>query len=167
MSNKILAFVEFKDGKFKNSAFEVITEAIKISSNTNSEIVVLAIGSGMESETQSLAEYGAKKLLLVDLNELNSKNSSSGFMYSPSAFAKVISEVAKLQSANIILTSATSLGKDLAGRIAIKTDSSVFNDCVDIQFENEKIVATRPVYAGKSLTVIKSNTDKIVLTLRP
>ncbi|MEO6695047.1 MAG: electron transfer flavoprotein subunit alpha/FixB family protein, partial [Ignavibacteria bacterium] len=42
-----------------------------------------------------------------------------------------------------------------------------FNDCVDIQFENEKIVATRPVYAGKSLTVIKSNTDKIVLTLRP
>ena len=30
MANKILAFLESKDGKFKNSAFEVITEALKI-----------------------------------------------------------------------------------------------------------------------------------------
>lgn len=167
MSNKILSFVEVKDGKFKHSAFEVVTEAHKIATDSNSELVVLAIGSDIGKEAQSLAEYGAKKLLLVDSNELNSKSSNTEFIYSPSAYSKVISEVAKSQNANLILLSATSLGKDLAGRIAIKTDSSVFNDCIDVKFENGNIIATRPVYAGKSLTVIKSNSEKIVLTLRP
>jgi len=167
MSNKILAFVEVKDGKFKNSAFEVVTEAHKIAADSNSELVILAIGSEIENESQNLAEYGAKKLVLINLNELNSKSSNTGFIYSPSAYAKVISEAAKLQNRNIILLSATALGKDLAGRIAIKTDSSVFNDCIDIKFENGNIIATRPVYAGKSLTIIKSNSDKILLTLRP
>lgn len=167
MSNKILAFVEIKDGKFKHSAFEVVTEAHKIAADSNSELTVLAIGSGADSEAQSLGAYGVKKLLLVDLKELNSKNSDPEFIYSPSGFAKVISEISKLQNANIIFLSATSLGKDLAGRIAIKSDSSVFNDCIDIQYENEKIIATRPVYAGKSITVIKSNSDNMVITLRP
>lgn len=167
MSNKILAFVEAKDGKFKHSAFEVVTEANKIASDSGSELVVLTIGSGLENEAQVLAKYGAKKLLVVDLNALNGKSSQAGFKYSPSSFAKVISETAKSQNANVILLSATSLGKDLAGRLAVKTDSAVLNDCVDIKTEGDKIIATRPVYAGKSLVEIKANSDKIVLTLRP
>jgi len=167
MNNKILAFVEVKDGKFKHSAFEVVTEAHKIATESNSELVFLTIGSEIENEAKNLAEYGAKELLQVNLNELNSKSSETEFIYSPSAYAKVISEAAMLQNANIIILSATALGKDLVGRIAIKTDSSVFNDCIDIKFENGNIIATRPVYAGKSLIVIKSKTDKIVLTLRP
>lgn len=167
MSNKILAFIESKDGKFKNSAFEVITEANKISAESDSELVVLTISSGLDKETKTLASYGAKKLLMVDLNELNSKSSDTLFKYSPSAFAKVISETANLQNANIILLSATSLGKDLIGRIAIRTNSSVFNDCIDIKFRDNNVIATRPVYAGKSIIDIKANSDKIVLSLRP
>lgn len=167
MSNTILAFVESKDGKFKNSAFEVVTEAHKIATDLNSELIVFTIGSGIDSEIASLGEYGAKKVLSADLDDINSKNPVSGIKYSPSAFAKAISETAKANNANIILLSATSLGKDLAGRIAVKTDSSVFNDCIDIKVEGGKIIASRPVYAGKSIIDINSSSDKIVLTLRP
>ncbi len=167
MKNKILAYIESKDGKFKNSAYEVITEAHKIAADSDSELVVLTIGSGLEEEAQSLANYGAKKLLIADLNELNGKSSLSGFIYSPSSYSKVISEIAKSQNANIILLSATSLGKDLAGRIAIRTDSAVFNDCIDIKLNDGNIEASRPVYAGKSIIEIKSNSEKIVITLRP
>lgn len=167
MPNKILAFIESKEGKFKNSAYEVVTEASKIAKETNSELVVLTIGSTHENEFEILKSYGAKKILVVDLGELNSKNPGKTFSYSPSSFAKVISEVARLQNAGIILLSATALGKDLAGRIAIKTNSAVFNDCVDIKTDAGKFTASRPVYAGKSMIDIKAGTDKIVLTLRP
>lgn len=167
MSKKILAFAEVKDGKFKNSAFEVVTEANKIAKETNSELLVLTIGSNLEEELKTLSEYGATKIVTVDLNELNSKCSTSGFIYSPSTFSKVISEISKLNNISIIFLSATSLGKDLAGRIAIRTDSSVFNDCIDVKIDNGNLIASRPVYAGKSITLIKANSDKIVLTLRP
>lgn len=167
MSNKILAFVESKDGNFKNSAFEVVALANKIASESGSELIVMTIGSDIESQAKSLAEYGAKKLLITDLIELNGKSSNSGFRYSPSSFSKVISEIAKTQKAKIIILSATSLGKDLTGRIAIRTGSAVFNDCTDINLSDGKITATRPVYAGKSLIDIKSNSENLVISLRP
>jgi electron transfer flavoprotein alpha subunit len=167
MSNKILAFIESKEGKFKNSAYEVVTEAHKIAADLNSELIVLTIGSGIDNEAQSLGSYGAKRLLIADSDEINAISKNKEIKYSSSSFAKVISEVAKQQNADIILLSATALGKDLAGRIAIKTDSSVFNDCIDIKIKDGSIVASRPVYAGKSIIDIKANSNKIVLTLRP
>ncbi|MEZ4823321.1 MAG: hypothetical protein R2942_13320 [Ignavibacteria bacterium] len=73
---------------------------------------VLTIGSGLESEINELSVYGAKKIKLVDLNLLNKKYSGGEIRYSPSAYSKVISEIAKSAGANIIiLASATSLGR--------------------------------------------------------
>lgn len=167
MSNKILAFAESKDGKFKNSAFEVVTEAKKIASDSGAELIVLSIGSGLDQEAKVLAKYGAKNFYYVETNDLNSKSSKSDFIYSPSSFAKVISEFSKQQETNVILLSATSLGKDLAGRIAVQTDSTVFNDCIDIKTEGNKIYASRPVYAGKSIIDIRTDSEKLVLSLRP
>lgn len=167
MSKKILAFLESKDGKFKNAAFEVISEALKIAEESGSELETLTIGSGLESEIQSLSSFGAKKIKVVDLEQLNKKYTGGEIKYSPSSYAKIISEIAKLSGADIILLSATSLGKDLAGRIAVKTDSAVFNDCISINVSDGKIIASRPVYAGKSIIDINSTTEKIVLTLRP
>ena len=105
--------------------------------------------------------------IAVRVNLLNKKYSGGEIRYSPSAYAKVISEIAKSAGANIIILSATSLGKDLAGRIAVKTDSAVYNDCIDINISDGKLTASRPVYAGKSIIDIKSPSEKIVMTLRP
>lgn len=167
MPNKILAFLESKEGKFKNSAIEVISEASKIAAESGSELVALTIGNGLESAINEIAVYGAKKIKLVDADQLNKKFTGGDIRYSPSAFAKVISEVAKSTDSNIIVLSATSLGKDLAGRIAVKTDSAVFNDCTEISLSDGKLKACRPVYAGKSYIEIKSTSEKIVVTLRP
>ena len=167
MPNKILAFLESKEGKFKNSAIEVISEASKIAAESGSELVALTIGNGLESAINEIAVYGAQKIKLVDADQLNKKFTGGDIRYSPSAFAKVISEVAKSTDSNIIVLSATSLGKDLAGRIAVKTDSAVFNDCTEISLSDGKLKACRPVYAGKSYIEIKSTSEKIVVTLRP
>lgn len=167
MSNKILAFVESKDGKFKNSAFEVVSEAKKLAGELGCEFDVLTIGAGVESEAENLGTYGASKVLVVDLNELNGKSKFPGTQYSHPAFAKVVAETAAKQGANIILISGTGLGKEIAPRIAIKTDSAFCQDCVALHSEGGNIIATKPVYAGKSLINIKFNGDKILITLRP
>ncbi|MBS1517559.1 MAG: electron transfer flavoprotein subunit alpha/FixB family protein [Bacteroidetes bacterium] len=167
MSKKILAFIESKDGKFKNSSFEVISEAKIIAEKLGSDFTVLTIGKTDENEIKELAKYGAKKIITVDLDKLNSKSPVQGIKYSPSAFAGVISEAAKKESAQIIMLSATSLGKDLSGRVAIKTDSAVFNDCIAVNVADGKITASRPVYAGKSITEISTDCENILISLRP
>jgi electron transfer flavoprotein alpha subunit len=106
-------------------------------------------------------------VLHVNSEELNSKNPTSGSVYSNSAYAKVISEVSKQKGANIILLSATALGKDLAPRVAIKTDSAACPDIIDINVTDGKISAKRPVYAGKSIINVTFNTDNMLITFRP
>lgn len=167
MSKSILAFVEIKEGKFKNTAFEVVSEAKKLANDTGSELIVLSIGNGAEKEADSLAKYGAQRFIYADLKDLNSFNSGKELKYSASSFAKVISEIASANNSNVILLSATSLGKDLAGRLAVKTDSAVFNDCIGLKTDNGKITASRPVYAGKSITDVSTESEKIVITIRP
>lgn len=167
MPKSILAFIENKDGKFKNSAFEVVSLANKTAKETGKELVLLAIGNDLEKEAESLRKYGAVKLICAELNSLNSYSPDNSIKYSASSFAKVISECAVQHDADVIILSATSLGKDLAGRIAIKTDSAVFNDCIDVKTESGKITASRPVFAGKSITDIASDSEKIVISIRP
>ena len=167
MTNKILAFVEAKENKFKNSAFEVVSVAKKLAGDLGCEFEVLTISSKNEDEIKKLGAYGAKNVLLVDSEELNSKNPGSNSVYSNTAFAKAISEVSKLKGANVILISATALGKDLAPRVAIKTDAAISPDCIEVSVNDGMITTRRPVYAGKSIIDVKFNLDNVVLTLRP
>ncbi|HEX2788046.1 MAG TPA: electron transfer flavoprotein subunit alpha/FixB family protein [Ignavibacteria bacterium] len=168
MSNKILAFVEAKENKFRNSAFEVITEAKKLSEELKCEFEVLAIGNAAaEEDTKNLGTYGATKVNFVNNDELDSKAPAGGFIYSQTAFGKVVSAYAKNNNCNIIVLSATSLGKDIAPRIAVQTESAVCPDCVDIKVDGENIIAKRPVIAGKSYVTLKFNSPNVLITLRP
>ena len=167
MSRKILAYIESKDGKFKNSAFEVISEAKLIADKLGSEFTVLTIGKVDDSNVKELSKYGANKIIIVDIDKLNSNSPIDGIIYSPQAITKLICGISKEQSAQVIMLSATALGKDLTGRLAIKSDSAVFNDCIDIKIEDGKISASRPVFAGKSIADISTDCDNIVISLRP
>lgn len=166
MVNKILAYIESKDNNFKNSAYEVISEAKKLSSSLGCEFDVLTVSDSNNPEIKNLAEYGAKKTKVIDEKELNNIYSNE-IKYSHSAIAKVISEVATNGGYNIILLSATSFGKEIAPAISVKTDSAFCPDVTDLKISDGKIIATKPVYAGKSYVDVKFNSDKILLTLRP
>ncbi|MFA5404851.1 MAG: electron transfer flavoprotein subunit alpha/FixB family protein [Ignavibacteria bacterium] len=166
MSNKILAYIESKDNKFKNSAYEVISEAKKLSGLLECEFDVLTISDSNNPGINNLGEYGVKKIKIVDEKKLNNIFGSD-IKYSYSAIAKVISETASSGGYNIILLSATSFGKEIAPAISVKTDSAFCPDCIDIKISDGNIIATKPVYAGKSYVDIKFNSDKILLTLRP
>lgn len=166
MGNKILAYIEAKGNEFKNSAFEVISEAKKLAEGFGCDYDVLTISNASNDELNNLGIYGAKKIKKADLNELN-KIYGSEIKFSHTAIAKVISEIIKSGGYNIIILSATTTGKEISPAISIRTESVLCPDCVDIQISDGKITARKPVYAGKSTVNINFNSDKILLTLRP
>lgn len=167
MSKKVLAFIDAKDGKFKNPALEVLTEANKLASLLNTESIALVIGNNSEESSKSFGNYGIKNVHYIDLTKLNSISGKSNFSYSHSAFSKVISEFAKANDCNIILLSANSLGKDLAPRVAVNLSASYCPDCTAIKIDGDKLVATRPLFAGKSIADLLLKNESKVITLRP
>jgi electron transfer flavoprotein alpha subunit len=156
---KILAFAEQREGKFKKTAFEVTKAANDISEKLGAELVVLVVGSGIEMISSELGGFGAKRVIAVDDTHLN--------FYSATAYAKIITEVARKESASILFLPASQLGKDLAPRVAVKLDAGLATDCTALKVEGNEIIATRPIFAGKVLSDIKVTSDVKMFTLRP
>jgi electron transfer flavoprotein alpha subunit len=167
MTNKILAFVETKDNLLKNTAYEIISESENLSKKLGCEFDILTISNCGEDELKKAGKYGAKKIISVNLNELNAIYTGSEFVYSHDAIAKIISEIFNNNGYTILLTSGTSLGREISPVIAVKTCCAICPDCIDIKIVNNNIIATKPVYAGKSFIDISFKTKKILICLRP
>jgi electron transfer flavoprotein alpha subunit len=158
MPNKILVYIEQRNGSIKKSSLEAVKAAEALSGQLNSEVSCLIIGQDVQ-DVESLGGYGAAKAVFYKNENLN--------FYSPSAYADIIFEHAKETGADILLFANTALGKDLAPRAAAKLDAGIAADCIHFDVAGGEITATRPIYAGKALSEIKIKSAKKVFTMRP
>lgn len=157
MSQKILVFLEQREGKIKKSSFEAVCLAAKIANDTGFEIELATIGKEIENIFEA-SNYGVERITFFKHNELEN--------YSSSAYSDIISNYIIKNSINTIFFSNTALGKDLAPRVCVKIDAGILVDCTNLIFNGE-FVATRPIYAGKAFIETKLNSPKKIFTLRP
>jgi electron transfer flavoprotein alpha subunit len=164
--NKILVYTESKENKFKNPAFEAVSEGIKLAGILNAEISILTINDSGEDELKRLGDYGVAEINHISLEELNNIYNEK-IVYSHSAIASAISNFANNNGYNIIILSATSFGKEIAPKLAVKTNSALITDCTGIESDSGSLIIKKPVYAGKSNAFLTISGDKYILTLRP
>ncbi|MCI0449052.1 MAG: electron transfer flavoprotein subunit alpha/FixB family protein [Chlorobi bacterium] len=157
--SKVLVFVESRDNKIKNSGLEAACTATKIAGDLGSDIESLLIGSDVSKIASELSAYGIKKAFVVEDSRLEK--------YSTTAYSKILAEAARQREADIVILSASAMGKDLSSRVAAKLDAGLAVDCTDIKVESGNIIATRPVYAGKAYIDIKIKSPVKMFSLRP
>jgi electron transfer flavoprotein alpha subunit len=155
----IVAIAEQRDGKFKQSAFEVVRAARTLADTLGGECCAIVVGSGAASIAGQLGGYGASRVIAVDDPRLQ--------QYSTTAYAKAVALAVQKMQASVVLLTANSMGKDLAPRVSVKLDAGIAPDCTALTVESGEIVATRPVYAGKALLDVRVTTPVKVFTLRP
>jgi electron transfer flavoprotein alpha subunit len=107
---------------------------------------------------KSAFEYGADEVLLADDAGLAD--------FRAEAFASTLSALASAQGPDVILFPTTTRGRELAGMSAIDLNTGVLVDVVGLEAEGDKVVATRPVYAGKLLEKTVCNAKPQLVTLR-
>ena len=159
MSKNILVYIESREGKLHKTAGQVLTAAGEIVKGLEEgKVIAIVLGPGAdEAEMKALGKFGASKVLY---------DGDEKFAGYSEAYAKVVAEKAKEIEASAVLLVATSLGKDLGGRIAGHLNVALANDCTDLLVEDGKIKAKRPIYASKAIiTVVPSKT--LVASVRP
>jgi len=159
MSKKLLALAEQRDNVFKKSAFEVTKAGRTTADKTSSELIVLVIGSAVESIAEELGGYGATRVLIMEDPKLEK--------YSTTAYAKIVSAVAQKEEVDTVFISASALGKDLAPHVAVRLSAGLAADCTSLDVKEGEVIATRPIFAGKALIDVKVNSAVKVFTLRP
>ena len=68
---------------------------------------------------------------------------------------------------SVLIVVASSMGKDIAPRVASSLDAGLATDCTGVEVSEGKIIVTRPVYAGKALVKVRIDSDLQILAIRP
>lgn len=156
---KILAFIESRDNKLKNSGYETASTAVRLGNELGAEVEALMIGSSVSGIASELGSYGIKKVLLAEEPKFEK--------YSTTAYSKIVADVCRMQAADVLIISATAMGKDMAPPLSAKLEAGLVSDCTEIRTVGGNIIATRPVYAGKALIDVKVSSAIKIFALRP
>ena len=142
---------------FKGEALPASWEAIGVG-KTLGDVSAIVFGSGVEAVAKSAFEYGADEVLLADDPSLED--------FRAEVYTSTLSALASDQNPDLILFPTTTRGRDLAGMAAIDLNTGVLVDVVAIEAEGDKVLATRPIYAGKLLEKTVCNAKPQLVTLR-
>jgi electron transfer flavoprotein alpha subunit len=157
MARKVLVLGEARDGQLRNVSFEAIAAAKTVAEG--GEVVGVLIGESVNSLGNSLYQYGADKVVAVEDAKLA--------QYTPDGYSQALMAVIEQESPEGIIFGHTSLGKDLAPKIASKLGSGLISDAVAVEEAGGNLVFTRPIYSGKAFEK-KIVTDGLVFaTIRP
>ncbi|MFX0560043.1 electron transfer flavoprotein subunit alpha/FixB family protein [Tepidibacillus infernus] len=157
MSRKVLVFAEEKNGKLRNVSFEVLAAAKKIVDG--GEIASVLFGTDANEYVQALVEHGADKVFVVQDSLLT--------QYVTDVYKEAFLEVVNQFQPDVILMGHTSIVRDMAPKIAAALQVGLITDTIAIEMVDEKIVFTRPIYAGKAFVKKVSNDSLVFATIRP
>ncbi|MDN3584786.1 electron transfer flavoprotein subunit alpha/FixB family protein [Mucilaginibacter flavus] len=156
----VLIYAENAGGTFKKSIFEAVSYAKAIANQNNTDLIAISIGNVSADELASLGKYGAKKVLNVSGDKL--KN------FVNQAYASIIAEAAKKESADIVVLSNTFSGRGLAPRLGVKLEAGVADGAVALPEQNGgKFTVKKTAFSGKAFAVVELSSANKVIALVP
>ena len=143
------------DGEVKKVTLELLTAAKRLGSPS-----VVWTGQGSEAGAARLAEYGAEKVYVADSPDF------AAYVVAPTA--ELLASLVASSSPAAVLVAGTTEGKEIAGRLAVKTGSGVLTDAVNVVAGPDGApVAEQPNFGGAITvqSVVKTGTP--IIALRP
>lgn len=148
---EILVLVDHVDGEVKKVTLELLTLA-----NRLGEAAAVWVGPGYDNAKDRLAEYGARTVYVAADEELTS------YVVAPKA--ALLAQLVGEGSPAAVLVAATAEGKEIAGRLAVKTGSGVLTDAVDV---TDGFVAEHSIFGGGIIAHAKVRTGTPIIAVRP
>ncbi len=142
MAKGIWVFAEQREGQVKKVAFELLSEGRKIADQLGEELAAVLVGKDVAGLADSLGEYGADKVYLVEGDALEN--------YTTDGYTKVIADLVKQYEPSALLLGCTVTGRDLAAGLAQRLETGLMTDCTAMELADGQLVFTRPIYAGKA-----------------
>ncbi|MDR2970412.1 MAG: FAD-binding protein [Bacteroidales bacterium] len=155
----ILTWAEVVNGKIIRPSLELFTPARHLADQLgeDTKIKTVLIGKDVKPLANELFEYGADEVICVEDNRLEE--------YLVLPFAEIFAQIVAQYKPEIALFGATTAGRELAPRIAVKTGSGITADCTGLEIDeyvdkkNKQIIrpilqSLRPTYGESKLATI-------------
>ncbi len=149
--SEVLVLIDAPEGKVTKPSLELLTLARRIG-----EPSAVVFGSEVPSQ---LAEYGAEKVYQLD------DAVYTDYLVGPKAEA--LSQLVADKSPAAVLVPSSNEGKEIAARVALKANSGLITDAVDLQVDGDTITTTQSVFAGNFTVDAKVTAGTPIIAVKP
>lgn len=131
-----------------------------VAEELGAEVTAVVLGHEMDDVAEAAFDFGADNVIGCDDESLEN--------YRAEAYGPMLVALVKEHEPSVVLAGASSMGRDLSAWLAADVDAGVIADATAVRVEDDRLVATRPVYAGKLLcdTVIPDGLQIVTLRSR-
>ena len=161
----VFVFAEQREGVIQPVAFELLGKARDLADVLGEKVVAIFLGYGIKDQAQTLVEYGADEVIVVDTPELKD--------YLSEQYSQAVYQIIEDRKPNIVLYGATTIGRDMAPRLASRLKAGLTADCTKLEIQPDKegeldLHSTRPAFGGNLMaTIVCPNTRPQMSTVRP
>ena len=130
MSKDLYVIAEQRDGNIAKVTLELLGEATILAADLKEIVYAVLMGNNVKDRAQELIEAGADGVIVVEDPMLEE--------YVTEPYAKALTAVIKNYDPNIVLFGATSIGRDLAPRVAARVHTGLTADCTHLDIDMNK-----------------------------
>ena len=122
---------------------EMLGQARQLSDSLGVYVKAVFLGESTEELRQELVSNGADVVYVTDDPRLSE--------YNTEIYSKVLGDLIEEGKPEIVLLGATSMGRDLAPRLAQRLGTALFTNCLNLEIDEmqRQLLATYPVYGGE------------------
>jgi electron transfer flavoprotein alpha subunit len=151
---EVLVLAEHTDGDVKKVTGELITLARRFG-----EPSVVWTGPGAAEGQARCAEFGAVRVYVADDAALVD--------YVVAPVAELLAQLVREKAPSLVLVAGTAQGKEIAGRLAVKIDSGLLTDAVDLVPGADGPVAEQSVFGGATVVHSRVKRGTPIVAMRP
>jgi electron transfer flavoprotein alpha subunit len=152
---EILVLADHVGADVNKVTYELITLARRFG-----EPAVVWAGPGAEEARERCAEFGAARIYAAGDPQFD--------QYVVAPTAELLAQLVRDSSPALVLVAGTAEGKEIAARLAIKTDSGLLTDAVDLTpGEDGSPVAEQSIFGGSTVVHSRVSRGTPVVAMRP
>jgi electron transfer flavoprotein alpha subunit len=152
---KIGVLIETEKDEIKKTNFGAITAARDGGKN---EVVALLLGTDANPMQETLAAYGAQKIVQVNVDGADLESS-------PDLQARALADAIQHFALEGLVGLASARGRDVFARLSAQLNVPLASDCVGINFDDKTVRKSH--FSGKTTAAVKLNSDLLLCALRP
>ena len=148
----VLVFADATNGKFKKSAFEVVSYGKKVAEQLNTNLVAVTVNVSVNEE---LFYYGAEKVISVSESKLTSFNAK--------AYSSIINKFAESENATVIVLDSSIDTLHIAPLVAVFLDAGYVSNVIALPSSISPFTIKRKVFSNKGYANTVISTEKKII----
>ncbi len=169
----VFIYTQQVDGEISPIAYELLGKAKDLAADLDTQVTAVLLGSNVKGLADSLAEYGADRVIVVDDPVLET--------YRTEPYAQALTAVINEYKPEIMLVGATAIGRDLGPRVSARVGTGLTADCTKLEIgdfplnplpnkeqKHNQLLMTRPAFGGNTIATIACPDNRPQMaTVRP